>query len=265
MKKSILLALKIIALLYVVICALLYFFQERVIFFPQKLSNEHTFEFEEAFEEVSIQSSEDYKLHGLYFKADSSKGLIFYLHGNAGSLDSWGRVAGAYTKLNYDVFILDYPGYGKSGGAIKSKKQLFDDMQLAYNKMLDQYTPDKISILGYSIGTGMAAKLASTNKAKRLILQAPYYNLKDLMTHTYRILPTFLLRYNFETNEYIQDCKMPITIFHGDQDRVIYPGSSSKLKQHLKTTDELIILKGQGHNGMTKNPDYLEAIENILE
>lgn len=265
MKNNLFTILKIIALLYAVVCVLLYFFQERVIFFPQKLGAAHTFEFEEPFEEISIQSSEDYKFHALHFKADRSKGLIFYLHGNAGSLDSWGRVAGAYTKLNYDVFILDYPGYGKSGGAIHSKEQLFKDMQLAYNKILEQYSSDQITIIGYSIGTGMAAKLASTNNAKRLILQAPYYNLKDLMTHTYRVLPTFLLRYNFETNEYLQKCKMPITIFHGDKDRVIYSGSSSKLQQHLKSTDELNILKNQGHNGMTKNPDYLHAIEEILK
>lgn len=57
---------------------------------------------------------------------------------------------------------------------------------------------------------------------------------------------------------------MPIAIFHGDQDEIIYYDSSIKLKAHLKASDTFITLAGQGHNGMTANPDYLTEIEKIL-
>jgi pimeloyl-ACP methyl ester carboxylesterase len=73
-------------------------------------------------------------LNALLFKTDSAKGLVFYLHGNAGSLDNWGDVARRYTALDYDVFMLDYPGYGKSEGAIKSETQLFDAISLLTTK-----------------------------------------------------------------------------------------------------------------------------------
>jgi pimeloyl-ACP methyl ester carboxylesterase len=85
------------------------------------------------------------------------------------------------------------------------------------------------------------------------------------MNHTYPIIPTFLLKYKFETNEYIKDCKMPIVIFHGDQDEVIDHSSSLKLKRLMKTNDTLISLKGQGHNGITDNPQYINAIKNVLK
>ena len=98
-----------------------------------------------------------------------------------------------------------------------------------------------------------------------LILQAPYYSLKDMMQHNYPIIPTFILKYKFETNNYIRKCKAPVVIFHGDNDNIIYYGSSLKLKQLFKPSDTLIILKGQGHNGMSDNTDYLAKIQEILK
>jgi alpha-beta hydrolase superfamily lysophospholipase len=159
---------------------------------------------------------------------------------------------------------LDYPGYGKSEGSINSQQQLFDDIQVVYNEIKKIYFEQNIIVLGYSIGTGLASKLASTNHPKLLILQAPYYSLTDMMRKTYPIIPTFLLKYKFQTNEYIRNCHMPIVIFHGDQDEVIYYNSSLKLKKEFKVSDTLITLNGQTHNGMTDNLQYAEAIEVIL-
>jgi uncharacterized protein len=203
--------------------------------------------------------------NGLLFKADSSKGLIFYLHGNAGSLSSWGEVAETYTGLNYDVFLLDYRGYGKSEGSISSQEQFFGDLQVVYNELKKKYPEEKIIVLGYSIGTGPASKIASANNPKLLILQAPYFSLTDMMQHTYAIVPTFILKYKFETNEYIKDCKMPVVIFHGNEDEVIYYGSSLKLQEQFKSQDTLITLDGQGHNGMTDNEAYKAELRKILE
>jgi hypothetical protein len=160
--------------------------------------------------------------------------------------------------------MVDYRGYGKSEGAIDGQAQLFQDIQAAYDELKDKYSEDKIIVLGYSIGTGLAAEIASVNNPRLLILQAPYYSLTDMMRHTYPIIPTFILKYKFETNEYIKDCKMPIVIFHGNQDEVIYYGSSIKLKEEFKKQDTLITLVGQGHNGMTENSDYKMEIEKIL-
>jgi hypothetical protein len=76
-----------------------------------------------------------------------------------------------------------------------------------------------------------------------------------MMRHTYPIIPTFILKYKLETDTYIRDCKMPIVIFHGDQDEVIYYGSSLKLKEAFKKEDTLITIIVQGYNEMTENQD----------
>ena len=264
MKKGVLKTILVLVVLYIITCGLLYVFQEKLIFFPQKLDKNYQFSFNQVFEEINVITEDGISLNGLLFKADSAKGLIFYLHGNAGSLSSWGNVAETYTELNYDVFILDYRGYGKSGGSISSQNQFYQDIQIVYNELNKNYSEENIIVLGYSIGTGPASKLASGNNPELLILQAPYFSLTDMMEHSFPIIPIFILKYKFATNEYLKDCRIPVVIFHGDQDEVIYYGSSLKLKEQFKQQDTLITLRGQRHNGMTDNEEYKTEIKKIL-
>ncbi len=264
MKKALLILSIALLSFYVFIGVVLFAFQERVIFHPQKLAKHVAFYFNQPFEEKNITLSDGIILSGLLFKSSHSKGLIFYLHGNAGSLHSWGDVASVYTDLGYDVFMIDYRGYGKSEGSITSQQQLFTDIQTAYDELCKMYDENTIVVLGYSIGTGPAAKLASTNAPKLLILQAPYYNLRDRMNKTFPFIPTFILKYKFETNEYLKACKMPVVISHGKSDEVIDYGSSLKLKAEFKKEDKLITLVGQGHNGMSENETYKKEIRQVL-
>jgi uncharacterized protein len=238
--------------------------QENMLFFPQKLTADHKFTFKSDFEEHYFKVDNKTALHGLLFPADSSKGLVFYLHGNAGSIYSWGEIAEVYLKNNYDFFILDYRGFGKSQGKISGEKQLYNDIQIVYDSLKTRYSENNIVIIGYSIGTGLAAHLASTNNPKMLILKAPYYNLPDLVRKYIRILPSSFIRYKFMTNEFLPIIRCPVIIFHGDRDETIYVGSSYKLKELFKPGDRFIVLKGQRHNGINNNPVYLEHLREIL-
>lgn len=248
-----------------ILAGILYLVQEKIIFFPQKLDTNYRFEFQSEFEEINIKTKDETLLNGLLFKSENSKGLVFYLHGNAGNLQNWGGIAKPYTDLNYDVFIWDYRGFGKSEGKINGQNQWFEDSQVVYDEMKKRYAENKILILGHSVGTGLAAKLASTNHPKRLILLTPYYNFPDLVKNKYPYVPTFLLKYKLETNKYVKECPMSIVIIHGDVDEVIYYGSALKLEQELKPGDRLITLKNQGHNGITENPEYIDQLNKILE
>jgi len=244
---------------------MLYFGQEKLIFYPNKLPKNHKYLFNNNFEEYFIKVDNKTELNALHFKADSSKGLVFYLHGNAGNLDSWGDVSDLYLKLNYDVFIIDYRGYGKSNGKISSEAQMTKDIQKAYDFAGKNYDENKVVIIGYSIGTGPAAKLAADNNAGMLILKAPFYNLSDLMHHYFPIIPTFILKYKFKTDKSLAKISAPVYIFHGNRDEVIYYESSVKLSQLLKDTDMFITLPGQTHNGINDNGDYIRHMKNILQ
>ncbi|MEK7826436.1 MAG: alpha/beta fold hydrolase, partial [Thermodesulfobacteriota bacterium] len=95
--------------------------QESLIFYPEILPPDYPFAFSQPFEEVNVPV-EAATLNALLFKAQNAKGVVLYLHGNAGSLRSWGDVAGDFTSRGYDILIPDYRGFGKSTGNIANEK-----------------------------------------------------------------------------------------------------------------------------------------------
>lgn len=267
MKTFITSILLIALVLYVVGCCFLYFKQETLLFYPEKLPIGYHFHFPGEYREHPITAPDGTRLSGLLFKAQASKGLVFFLHGNGGSLAGWGAVAAIYTELGYDVFLLDYRGYGKSQGRISSQAQLLGDVETAYSQMKAEYSEQSIIIAGYSVGTGPAAWLAARHRPRLLLLHAPYYSLADMAAHTIRlwpILPGWLLRYPLPTNKFVQQVSAPVVLFHGDQDEVIPYNSSLRLKALLKPGDQLIPISGAGHNGLLDSPQYQQAIGRLL-
>lgn len=281
MKRMLIKFLKVLGgifvLLYLTVCILFYIYQEEYyVFVPQKLESSFAFDFPGNFEEVNIQAQDGMILNSLLFEADSSKGLIFYLHGNGGSLEIWGEKANFYTDLGYDVLMTDYRGFGKSEGSINSEAQLHEDVQTVYDEATKRYSEDSIIVLGYSLGSGLGTRLAANNNPKRLILQAPYYSISDAAEHLIntsdallfkglKLVPTTLLtKYKIKTNEFIQGCKVPIVIFHGEDDKLIYYGSSLKLQEYFKPGDELITLKGHDHFNFVGNKEYKAELIDIL-
>lgn len=250
---------------YMALCCIIYIKQEKLIFPGTQLPADFSFDFDQRFEEIHIKAKDGIKLHGLLFKTELPKGLVFYLHGNGGCVDSWGGVASTYTQLGYDVFILDYRGYGKSEGHINSEAQLHKDAQAAYDEVKTPYGEDKIIVLGYSIGSGLAVKLAGNNRPRQLILLAPYHNLKALVSKIVPFVPSFLLKYPLESDKNIRAVKAPIHIFHGDRDEVIPYSCSLALQKELKAYDQLITLSGQSHNGIDMNSDYIETLQGLLK
>ena len=238
---------------------------EEQLFPGAKLSDNFVYTFSNRFEERTIQTKDGTKLNALVFKADSSKGVIFYLHGSIGALNIWGKIANTYTALHYDLFMPDYRGYGKSEGKITSEEQLYDDVQEVYNYLKQFYPENKITVLGQSIGTGPAARLATNNHPKQLILQAPYYSIVDWIQNIVPAMDTSIISYKFNTYQFLQSMQTPVVIFHGDADKAIYYSSSQKLSAFFKPGDQLITLKGEGHNDFTKNAEYLKALKTIFK
>jgi alpha-beta hydrolase superfamily lysophospholipase len=254
----------IFAVLYVALCTYFYFAQESLIFPGTPVTKNYQYKFPIAYKEVYIKAPGGDTLNGLFFKAKHSKGLLFYLHGNTGNVQRWSSGVAHYVNLGYDAFVLDYPGYGKSSGHITSQQKLFIDIKTAYDTVRKNYPESQVVILGYSIGTGPAAWLAAQSHPKMLILLAPYYSLTDISFKTHPYLPHFILKYPINTYLYLQHTTARIVIFHGDLDQKIYCGSSYKLKPYLKSTDKLIILKGQTHNYFDYNPVFEKDLKKLL-
>jgi len=251
--------------IYLVVISYVYFNQVGMVFQSASLPKEYKFDYHSKFEEINIKSFDGVSLNGLLFKADKSKGLIFYLHGNAGTLETWGKIAKTYTNLGYDIFILDYRSFGKSEGEIENEEQLNKDIAIVYETFTKRYPENKIIIAGYSIGSGFAVILASENKPKALILQSPYYSFTELSTGRVPFFPDFLKKFQLETFEYLPKIKVPIYIFHGKDDQLIPYENSVRLSKIIKTNGHFYPLNDQGHIGMNENNDFQNQLKVILQ
>ncbi len=249
---------------YLCVCLLIYFLQNKLLFHPVKLPEDYAFSFDLPFKEVNYQVAEGVTINALKFSASEPKGVAYYLHGNAGSLVNWGNAAEIFVKNGYDVLMIDYRGYGKSTG-ILSKENMVSDVQYIYDQLKEDYPEESTVVYGRSLGSGIAAHLAAGNNPGLLILETPYYSLRDVAKRMFPFVPPFLLRFNFNTYEALPKISCPIYLFHGTNDEVVYFGSSMKLQPLLKEKDQLIIIEGGGHNNLNSFPDYESEMNKILQ
>lgn len=252
-------------LFYVAIAALFYFFQEFFIFHPSETRNKYQYRFPTHFKELFFYTPNNGTIHGLHFYTDNPKGVVYYLHGNAGSLKEWGWLFKDYTERGYDLVMIDYRTYGKSKGKL-SESNLHSDALFVYEEITKTFPEEKIIIHGRSIGTGIAVKLASEKKPKALIMESPYYNLKDIAQKAVPIVPVdLLLRYKLKSNIHIKKVKCPIHIVHGINDGVVAFKSGKKLYEVAKDKAELYAIEGGLHNNLSQFEEYHKMLDKILE
>ncbi len=250
---------------YFLLCLLVYLFQEKMAFYPERLPPDYKYEYDADFIEENFTPAKEVLINALLFqsKEKSPRGLIYYLHGNAGSLRSWGGVAEDLLPYGYDVLIIDYRGYGKSRGRM-SEQGLYADAQFIYEQMGQRYAEKKIVIYGRSIGSGVAARLAMDNRPGMLILEAPFYSMRDLARHHYPFLPAFILRYHLPVYKFLPETQCPVHIFHGTDDNVVPYESGLRLKELLKSKGSFTTVENGGHNDLSNYQVYKDRLSEIL-
>ncbi|MBT8235163.1 MAG: lysophospholipase [Bacteroidia bacterium] len=245
---------------------LLYMFQERLIFLPTKLPESYTYSFEHSFEEFNLETPDLARLNALHFKVMNPKGVILYFHGNAGDLSRWGEVVSIFPSQGYDVIVMDYRTYGKSTGKL-SQEALLEDADRFYEHTKTMYPENDIILYGRSIGSGLASYLASKHSPRQVILESPFYSLEAIAKKRFPILPiSKLLRYNLTSYQYLQKLRAPISILHGDEDKVIPISSGRKLFDAIPVSSKTFFrIAGGGHNDLNAFSEFHEALFESLK
>jgi fermentation-respiration switch protein FrsA (DUF1100 family) len=159
----------------------------------------------------------------------------------------------------------DYPGYGKSIGEV-SEKMFYEEALQVYKLARAKYQPSQIIIYGKSLGTGVAAQLASIRDCKRLILETPYYSGISLVRPYLFMYPLgSLMHFKMPTNTYLPKVTAPVTIFHGTSDGLIPYRNASRLKELLKPGDEFITIEGGTHNDLGNYPLLHAKLDSVLK
>lgn len=250
---------------YVLTGALLYFFQKKLIFHPTVLAADYAYQYDVPFQEMNIRVNNKTTINAVLFKAAQPRGIVVYFHGNARNISNYAYVSKYFTRHGYEVLMMDYPGFGKSTGPL-TEEELYADALQMYQVARTRFSPDSIIIYGRSLGTGVAAQLASVRDCKRLVLEAPYYNLTDMAMRMAPIYPYgFMLNFKFPTDEYLPKVTAPITIIHGTDDRTVPYTSGLKLKEFFKKGDNFVTIPGAGHNNLKEYPLFGETVEGLVK
>ena len=266
-----------------IICAWYYFRQESVIFQPSRLATGHDFRFDRPFEEHWIEVEPGIELNALFFPAgraartqrsestdDSPRDntAVLYLHGNAGHLQDWGWHADLYVEAGHDFLVIDYRGYGKSGGRVESEAQLHADIDRVWEWTAARYAPGDVTLVGYSLGAALAARLACESEPApaRLVLLAPFYSARDMARHLVPFVPIGLLRYPLRTDLALTECRpgLSITIFHGEGDRTVPFSQGRRLADLLGSRARLVPLPAATHQDIAADPLFRREMARLL-
>lgn len=266
MKKRHIKWLKIVVTIYLVIGLALYLLQDYILFQPIQLTTKSAYSFSSAHKEVNIPIDKNSNLSVVQFTTHKkSKGVVLYFHGNKKNISWYAKYSSFFTKNNYEVWMIDYPGYGKSKGMFTEENLYKWSLQL-YKLARAKYSVDSIIIYGKSMGTGLAAQLASVRDCKQLLLETPYYSFPQIVKDYTPMYPVnLIIKYKIPTYQYLQKVTAPIVIFQGTSDWIIRNSNASRLKPFLKPSDQFISVKNGSHNNLFKFPIVLQTLDSLLK
>lgn len=251
--------------IYLGITILVYFIQHYFFFRPEILPDHFVYQYPFDFEEHTFEMEDGGSINSIHFKVPNSRGLVFYFKGNSRSIKGWAKFAKDFLSNGFDFFMMDYRGFGKSRGK-RTEAKLYNDSQFLYKLLSRQYPESQIVIYGRSLGSGIAARIASWNQPGMLILDSPYYSFYHNVRRWAFVLPLrWILRYQIRTDQFIRHVEAPIYIIHGARDRLIPISDSHKLKALRPEAIQLLEIPGAGHNNLPDFPAYHEHLYELLD
>ena len=244
----------------------IYFFQHKFFFHPEKLPPDFKFAYDHLkAEEKFAEPEKGATISYLHFQVDDPKGVVIYLKGNTKSIKGWGKFAIDFTRLGYEVVMMDYRGFGKSTGK-RTVEAMKRDSQFIYEIVKNEFSEDKIIVYGRSLGSGFAARLASKNNPRLLILTSPIYS---LLRTIHRYLPFMpakpFLRYKIPTFHYLKNVRCPIKIIHGSDDKLVPINTAVDLSEINPKLTRLYVILGAGHIDVHQFEEYHRVMEEIFE
>jgi pimeloyl-ACP methyl ester carboxylesterase len=210
------------------------------------------------------------ELAGVVYRADGSANVTFWmlhLHGNADSAFSpWQvRHCEALRRSGFNVLEIDYRGFGSTPGR-PSEAGMYDDSEAAYRELLRRgVPPNRIILLGHSLGSGPAVLLATRHKAAALVLFGAFTSIPDAAAERYPYLPVRLVvGVQFNSLARIGDVHMPVVIAHSRGDTLIPYSHALKLFAAANEPKHLITFDSATNDGFGGHVDALYEHVGIL-
>ena len=255
--------------IYIGLCGGLYLLQEQLIFLTRPLADADRYAAGvlPGATEVEVEAHDGTRLHGwLRHTAGEtpSPGLVIYFGGNAEEVS--GQMHDAPMLAPWSVAAFNYRGYGLSEGR-PGEAALVADAIAIHDRLAarDDVDPNRIVVLGRSLGSGVAVQLAASRPVRAVVLVSPFDSLRSIARKQYPFVPvSLLLEHPFDSLARAPGIEAPLLVLAGGRDRLIPPAFSQRLHDAWAGPKRWTLIPEADHNDIDTGPGYWPPIREFL-
>jgi uncharacterized protein len=265
----------LLTVVYLALCAGLYWRQTRMIFFPSPLVTNTPAELGLSYEELWLPvAAAGFQplLHGWWIPNPAESGVLLYLHGNAINIGANLSQAARLHQMGFSVLLMDYRGYGRSEGQFPHEQQVYQDAAAMWQYLVQerQIAPDRIIVYGHSLGGAIAIDLATRCPVAGLIIDGSFTSIRQMvnLSPTLRFFPArWLLTQQFNSIDKIRRLQIPILLIHGTADTRVPAWMSQALYEAAGQPKQLYLVPEAGHNNVAEvaGIDYFYVIQRFTQ
>ncbi len=262
----VIIAVSFIIAAYLAMMAYRFLNQSRYVYFPTRRIHSTPRDIGLEYEDVYIRTVDGVEVNGWFIDSGSSVTVLF-LHGNGGNISDRLALIEIFTKIGLSTFIIDYRGYGKSGGK-PTEVGTYRDAEAAWNYLVGEkkISPSEIILYGRSLGGPVAANIASSFNPRALILDSTFTSIKNIGSELYPYLPVKkFFKYDYNTISFLKEVSCPVLVIHSGGDSYIPIKHGQKIYNAIKSAKEFAVIRGNHNNGFLLSADtYLKKITAFL-
>jgi len=247
----------------VVLNLLMFFQQSSTTFFPYKNIVATPADWQLDYEDVLLTTEDGVHLHGWYIPRQHAAQTVLFFHGNGGNISHRRASLAIFHRLGFNVLVIDYRGYGQSGGR-PSEAGLYKDAKATWQYLTVQrgVAAKDIVIFGRSLGGVVASELAAEVQPGALILESTFSSARDMAEVLFPLLSRIVvMRYDFNTAETIKQVRSPVLVMHSPDDDIIPFELGKKVYAAANQPKIFSQLKGDHNSGfLDSQPGYEQAL-----
>lgn len=256
---------------YVLLALMLFLFQDRMVFLSNLPGRALTATPRDAgfdYEDVTLETSDGLKLHGWYVPTVLARGVVLFLHGNAGNISHRLDSIAIFRELGLDTLIIDYRGYGQSQGK-PSERGTYLDAEAAWHYLVSNrgVAAERIIVFGRSLGGAVAAWLANQYRPAALIIESSFSSALDMAHKLYPFMPVRLItRLDYPVKLYVSRLYCPLLVIHSRDDEIIPFAMAEANYNSAADPKSLLEIWGDHNNGFLLSGDhYLSGLNEFIQ
>ena len=218
------------------------------------------------YEDVGLETVDGVRVHGWFIPGPSPR-VLLYFHGNAGNISHRLQSIREFHDLGLSVFIIDYRGYGQSGGT-STEAGLYRDAEAAWGYLTKSrgIAAKDVILFGRSLGASVASWLAMREDAGALIVDSAFTSVPDIGQQAYPWLPVRLLsRFRHPTREHVASSKCPVLVVHSRDDEIVPYRHGETIFGAASEPKTFLEIRGGHNDAHSRSAEaYRDGIRNFL-